>query len=1023
VSNPDSPGPYWQEPGGEDPYRDELYSRQAGNGRRSGGYRPSTGNSGNGSADPGGAQYGRRPGPARASGSQTEADLRAKLGLGNGAPDSAPGRTGNHARGRYATPPGGPDGQGRRYDRGPRSGAVPRSNGGRAASGGGQRGRRASGSQTEADLRARLGLGNGAPAAAPPGNGYGGAYGYGAGNGFGGEDVSGYAAPGGRRGATALRERGETDFIDSRTSGPRRARGYSDGGGSGGRRGGGPGTRRKGDWWRRWTWRKALGVSAATCALMMLLIVAAIVYLYGKTQVPTDVSFAAVQQSSTVYYSNGKTEVGTFTANGIDRQMLTSSQIPVVMKNAMIAAEDRHFYTEGGISISGILRSAYEDLKGGGNLQGGSTLTEEFVKNYYTTVGTSRTVSTKLKEIFISIKLSHEESKDWILTQYLNTVPFGDNAYGLGAAAQIYFDKPALKLNVSQSAMLAAMVNQPGFFSPNPKAGAAYQALVNRWQYVLGNMVRDGAISQAEANAQKFPTVVQGQGLANSWTGYRGYIMQAVENELENTYHYTQNEIDTGGLKIVTTFNLKLMRGLYAAVNQNLAQMRADGQALPSYAHVGALLEQPGTGAILAEYGGPSYTASDCTKIDCQYNMATESRNLVGSSFKPYVLAAAVQEGMNVQDSVLNGIEPMCVPPDSPAFQRTLSTTQTTTCPTGAGWYPVDIPGENMGPVSVAQAAAQSSDPAFEDLWHRVGGQSTVNMAKAFGVNVAPVSQGGSGLQSKVNEAGMALGIASLTVEEQATTFATLAADGEYATPHVISQITQNGNIIPPKIARRQVLTPAQAADVDYALSFDTINGTAEDQGQLNPFRPTIGKTGTTDQAQSAFFIGAIPQYSLAVGMFTNSQNELAGGETLNILPTLVGNQTGGYGGAWPTAIWRTYMNNEFSTLPIDQLPLPDYVGFTKWNQVPPQPKKKPKPQHPNPTGNQCPAGDHRLFGQCVPDGVNPNPNPTPTNPNPSPNPTPTLPTPPIQGGTETAAAVLFAEDPTTTAARPPDGG
>ena len=273
----------------------------------------------------------------------------------------------------------------------------------------------------------------------------------------------------------------------------------------------------------------------------MLLIVAAVVYLYAKTQIPTDVSFAAVQQSSTVYYSNGKTEVGTFTANGIDRQMLTSSQIPAVMKNAMIAAEDRHFYTEGGISISGIVRSAYEDLKGGGNLQGGSTLTEEFVKNYYTTVGTSRTVSTKMKEIFISIKLSHEESKDWILTQYLNTVPFGDNAYGIGAAAQIYFDEPASKLTVSQSAMLAAMVNQPGSSARTRTPGRP----TRRW-YPAGstcsrNMVRDGAITQAEANAQKFPTVNEGQGLASSWTGFRGYIMQAVESELESTYGYTQH--------------------------------------------------------------------------------------------------------------------------------------------------------------------------------------------------------------------------------------------------------------------------------------------------------------------------------------------------------------------------------------------------------------------------------------------------------------------------------------------------
>jgi membrane peptidoglycan carboxypeptidase len=695
--------------------------------------------------------------------------------------------------------------------------------------------------------------------------------------------------------------------------------------------------------------------------------------------------------------------------------MLTSSQIPTVMDNAIIAAEDRHFYTEGGISVSGILRSAYEDLKGGAVLQGGSTLTEEFVKNYYATVGTSRTAGTKLKEIFISIKLSHEESKDWILTQYLNTVPFGNNAYGIGAAAQLYFNEPALDLTISQSAMLAAMVNEPGFFSPDPKAGAAYHALVARWQYVLTNMVRDDAITQAQANAQKFPTVTEGQGLAESWTGFRGYIMQAVENELESTYGYTQNQIDTGGLKVVTTFSLKDMRGLYQAVNANLAQMRQDGQRLPNYAHIGALLEQPGTGAILAEYGGPSFSASNCSKIFCDLNMATQSRNLVGSSFKPYVLATAVKEGMNVQDSVLNAIEPMCVPPDS---QPSTFSTVSTNCP--AGWFPVNIPGEAMGGtngISVVTAAAQSSDPAFEDLEHRVGTQNTINMAKAFGVNVADASKGGSGLQAKVGQVGMALGTASLTVEEQATTFATLAADGKYATPHVIKQITQNGNNVPLKITYRQVLTPAQAADVDYALSFDTINGTAAAQGQLSPNRPTIGKTGTTDQAQSAFFIGAIPQYSLAIGMFTNQQNEVAGGETLNILPELVGNQTGGYGGAWPTAIWRTYMNNEFSSLPVENFAPLNLVGFNKWDQIPPQPKR-PRKQNPNPNQNQCPNGQHRVFGICI-GGTNPvNPNPTPT-----PTPTPTVSGLPPQGTTEAAAAVALAEEPRTAAVRPQGGG
>jgi membrane peptidoglycan carboxypeptidase len=334
---------------------------------------------------------------------------------------------------------------------------------------------------------------------------------------------------------------------------------------------------------------------------------------------------------------------------------------------------------------------------------------------------------------------------------------------------------------------------------------------------------------------------------------------------------------------------------------------------------------------------------------------------------------------MDVQNSILNGIEPMCVPPDSPLSSQSALSTATTNCP--APGFEVNIPGEGSGPLSVQKAAAISSDPAFEDLVHKVGTRATVNMAKAFGVNVADGPQG-SGLASKVGEVGMALGIASLTVEEQATTFATLANDGVYVTPHVIAQITQNGNAIRLKITRRQVLQPAQAADVDFALSADTSpGGTAFPNAVLNPSRPTIGKTGTTDDEQSAFFLGAIPQYSLAVGMFTNEQNGQPGGQSLGGLSSVNG-QPSGNGGNWPATIWQTFMNKEFSTLPVLQLPTPDYTGFSMWNQVPPQPKKaKPKP-------NPCRPG-HRHFGLCPPNGGGPNPPGPPVLPIPTPNPTP----------------------------------
>jgi membrane peptidoglycan carboxypeptidase len=1012
------------------------YGRASGDGRPNGGGRPGGGGYPNGGGYPAGYGNGRRPDGGRQGGGPEGYDRPS--GYGNGA-------------GRY----GGPDGYGRRGVRDqdtdePRGGSGGRGRaagarargaqigndlrsrlglaggprnaadaGGAAPGGPGAPGSRAPRGARADELRARLGLrsGTGAGSYAGPGGGY-------PGGGPGGPD--GDVVDYGARGATALQERGTGRFTQAPTRGRRRA-----GGGSGDGWDDGPRQRRKGDWWRHWTWKKALAVAACTGAGMMLVLVAAVVYAYQHTPIPTDVSEAALQQSSTVYFSNGKTEVGTFTADGIDRQMLQSDQIPAVMKNAIVAAEDRHFYTEGGISLSGIVRSAYEDLKGGSNLQGGSTLTEEFAKNYYTTIGTSRTMSTKIKEIFVSVKLSHTESKDWIITQYLNTVPFGNNAYGVAAASQLYFGEPAIKLTVSQAAMLAAMVNEPGFFSPDPDAGTAYTSLVARWHYVLTNMVRDGALTQQQANAQTFPKVLSENELTTSWTGYKGYIMQQVENELENTYGFTEQDIDTKGLKIVTTFNFGMEQELYRAVDQNLARMRDDGTPLPWYAHVGAVLEKPGTGAILAMYPGPSYSASNCARIFCQLNMATQNREQVGSSFKPYVLATAVSEGMDVQNSILNAIEPMCIPPDSTPQTRSELSQPTTNCLPPS--FPVDIAGENSGAVRVPVAAAISSDPAFEDLIHRAGTQATVNMAKAFGVNTIA-----AGLQptrhsvGEVGDVGMALGISSLTVEEQANTFATLADGGTYVTPHVIAQISENGNNIPLKITRREVLSPAEAADVDYALSFD-VNcnsgqcGTAVPNGELNPVRPTIGKTGTTDDEKSAFFLGAFPQYALAVGMFTNQQNGVHAGQTLSNLASVNG-QPAGDGGNWPATIWQTFMQNEFANLPVESLPQTNFscctltnAPFVKWDQVPTQPKKPKKRQ--NPTNPFCPG--HHHFGACPQPTVGPFPTPSPApSTSPSPQPSSSASTgPPTAFGADAVPLQLAAEDPTTTSVGKPGAG
>ncbi len=769
------------------------------------------------------------------------------------------------------------------------------------------------------------------------------------------------------------------------------------GGGNGGRgRGGRAGrtAKRKGSWWRHWTWKKALAVVLSAVGAAIVTVAILIGVAYSSTPIPTDVSALALQQSSTVYFSDGKTVVGKFGTT--NRQVLTSSQIPVQLKNAVVAAEDRNFYNEGGVSPTGILRAAYDDLTGSGtSLQGGSTITQQFVRNYYANIGTAQTISRKLKEIFVSVKLARQKSKDWILTQYLNTIYFGNGAYGVGAAAETYFGKAAGKLDVAQDAMLAAMVNAPGVFDPTP-GSQGYKPLVARWHYVLQGMVTMGKLTQQQASAQKFPAVTGARPGSASWTGYNGYIMQAVETELRSTYHYTTSQIDNGGLHIVTTFSKPMMNALYATVKQNEKLMAADGKALPWYAHVGAVLEQPGTGAVVAMYSGPSYSEPHrrCQRTFCNVDMALANREQVGSSFKPYVLATARSQGMSVKTSVLDGTSPLCVPSDQYPRQYSVPATGPgqAGCPsTPYGWHEFSNDAGDSGaggPQSVIYSTAQSLNTAYTDLTHRVGTQNVINMARSFGVNTGPYPQVGSGLQNQVGQVGIALGTAALTVGEQANTFAVLASGGQYVTPHVIKQVTQGTNLIPAKVARRQVVTPGVASDVDYTLSFDTTQGTGT-AAAMTDGRPIIGKTGTTETAQSAFFLGAIPQYSLAIGMFTNQQNAKAGGQSLNGVGGLPG-----YGGDWPAMIWHSFAEKEFAKLPVENFAAPS-LGGTAWNLVgqaqlrpsprphPPasSPSPHPHPTPPAPTCTPVPAGSG-CGGASPPPTTPPAP---PTSPHPSP--------------------------------------
>jgi len=417
--------------------------------------------------------------------------------------------------------------------------------------------------------------------------------------------------------------------------------------------------------------------------------------------------------------------------------------------------------------------------------------------------------------------------------------------------------------------------------------------------------------------------------------------------------------------------------------------------------HIGAVLEQPGTGAILAMYGGQDYNKT-------QFDNALQSRNQVGSSFKPYVLATAVKQGMNVQTSHLNGFSPLWIPPDSqPATFASIKDPGITSD------YEVqnDEVSNPDRPVSVVEATAMSLNTAYADLWHRVAGNNpngnnnVTNMAKAFGVDVSPLKDGGSGLQGMQDEAGVVLGQASLTVEEQANMIATLADGGVWHTPHVIKDIIVGNSANVARVNQREVLTPDEAAEVDYALSFDMGSlGTANGLGLTNG-QTVIAKTGTTNLSQQAFFLGATPRYAMAVGMFVNNnqcegilppseQALCSSTQALAFQPpakiqTLFGvGGLAGYGGQWPAIIWHDFFNKEFNSVPVQSWPaLPANFG-NAWNLVPPLPKPKHQPQ-------QCNNGNGNPF-RCR----NQNQPPViciPGSPIPCPGGTPTL--PPVGGG------------------------
>ena len=644
----------------------------------------------------------------------------------------------------------------------------------------------------------------------------------------------------------------------------------------------------------------------STLAMMVLIGVA-----YAMTPIPSEAQSDAKAEGSVVYYENGKTPMMRI---GRHRESMPLDKIPQHVQTAVLAAEDRGFYTEPGVSPKGIARAVFTTATGG-DVTGGSTITQQMARNYYEGLSQERSVSRKFKEILISVRLGNERPKNYILGTYLNTVYFGRQAYGIQAASRAYFGVDVSRLNVSQSAMLAAMIQQPAYFHTQGNDQAA-QALRDRWNYVLDGMVTMGRLSPAERAEQTFPKTKE------SWsdvreTGQSGYIAQRIAKELEAA-GIPESQIGSAGLKIHTSLDPKWMTYAEKAV-------RAQGVgSWPKVIGVGLIALDPKTGAVKAFYGG-NWKRS---QFDTVWNPSAQ----VGSSFKPYVLAAALKQGDNVK-SMINGRSP----------QRFGGNGENLPLSSSDGYLVHNDEGDPpLGVIDLVRATQLSVNTAYVKLGLNIGLDEVAQTAAEFGIPKQYLQHKG--------EAGMSLGIDTIPAAYQAAGFAPFANGGTPVKPHLITKITDRegksvGNL-PWKEKAPPVLTDEQAAQATYAMKSVVTRGTAT-RAAL-PGREVAGKTGTTDKNRAAWFVGYVPQLSTAVTMFNTRNKPMAG---------IPGYQEGVYGGSIPAQIWKNFMLRVTESMPPQAFPAPTFAGNQQlWDSPPPTTPTAP-PGAPTSTPTPTPRG------------------------------------------------------------------
>ena len=591
-----------------------------------------------------------------------------------------------------------------------------------------------------------------------------------------------------------------------------------------------------------------------------------------------------IGQNSFVYAADGSL-LGVIPAVR-NRQPVNLKRMSPWLPKATVAVEDKRFYEHGGIDYVGIARALWADISAGKAVQGGSTITQQLVRNMYT--GSEKTFSRKIKEACLAIKLADKWSKARILQTYLNTVYYGEHAYGVEAASQTYYSKRARELNLPQAAMIAGLPQAPSDYDPlvNPKA-----ALVRRNE-VLTAMYTNGDIT-----AQQFHWAVRREldlkpgSIYQSQNIKQPYFFSYVIDELDTVYG--ANTVREGGLRVYTTIQPKLQREANQAIRQTL-----DEHGDPAAAIVSVV---PGTGAIT------TMTAVIPGNKNNQFNLTSQSARQAGSTFKTFVLAAAIEKGID---------------PDN-----TYYTSAPFTCTTGpwcAGLYEAGTPwtvhtfsNTYAGSISITNATLQSDNTVYAQLTLDVGPENVYKMAERLGVN----------LSGQKVVASIGLGSLLVSPLDMAAAYATFADGGIYAKPTAIRKvILPNGKVDTDagwgKPQTKRVLSQGVAWKVTQILGANALYGTGAGSGDGT--HPNAGKTGTTSNFADAWFDGYTRDYSTVVWM----------GYPRGEIPMLDVHGEEVAGATFSVPIWHLYMEAAEQGKPARQFETPSsypvYKPFTK---------------------------------------------------------------------------------------------